>query len=432
VLLGASSDGGHTWSTALVPFSRCTGGDPANGGDFERASDPWVSFSPSGIAYALALVFSGETLAPGSSSAMRVARSADGGASWSAPQTLIADAQVFNDKGSITADPTDTHFIYAVWDRLTGANHSATTLARSTDGGTTWETARAIYDPGSSNQTLGNIIVVLPDGTLEDIFTEIDTPAGAAQNASLRAVRSSDHGVTWSAPIQIAEELSIGAYDPNTGIAIRDGGDLCSVTVDSAGVIHVVWQDARFSGGLRDGVAMSRSTDGGLSWTAPVQINAAPETQAFVPIVAVRADGIVGVTYYDFRNNTSSAQTLLTDYWIVTTSAANWTESHITGPFDLDIAPEDGGLFLGDYQSLGSVGTTFLPFFAKTNAGDLANRTDIFVAFSATVSQSAGAPPVHAASAATPEAPVLNAEWQRRIDANIERVRRARFVGRAT
>src|SRR5918999_5045961 len=50
-----SMDGGDTWTTPpviLAPnqgqakFSRCTGGNAANGGDLERATDPWVSFSP--------------------------------------------------------------------------------------------------------------------------------------------------------------------------------------------------------------------------------------------------------------------------------------------------------------------------------------------------------------------------------------------------
>ena len=185
-------------------------------------------------------------------------------------------------------------------------------------------------------------------------------------------------------------------------------------------------------GGLRDGVAMSRSTDGGLHWTAPVQINAATDTQAFVPIVHVRNDGVIGVTYYDFRNNTSDARTLLTDYWIVTSAdAAKWTESHITGPFDLDIAPQDGGLFLGDYQSLGSLGTTFLPLFAKTNSGDLSNQTDIFIAFGEMASQAARTALLHSASTPGAAAPVLNAEWQRLIDDHITRVRRARLRGPA-
>lgn len=225
-------------------------------------------------------------------------------------------------------------------------------------------------------------IRVLPTGALVNVFTEIDNIDIASEHRSVRAMQSSDHGINWSTPVQIAELQSIGARDPDTGTVVRDASDLASVAADAAGTLYVVWQDARFSNGARDGIALSRSANGGMSWSTPVQINTSTTTQAFIPTVHVRADGVIGVSYYDFRNNTSSTQTLLTDYWLVTSSdATNWTESHITGPFDLSIAPRDGGLFLGDYQALANSGATFLPFFAKTNDGNAANPTDIFVAF---------------------------------------------------
>ena len=44
---GASFDGGTTWS--IVPFPNVT---DCTGGEFDRASDPWVSFGPDGRAYA--------------------------------------------------------------------------------------------------------------------------------------------------------------------------------------------------------------------------------------------------------------------------------------------------------------------------------------------------------------------------------------------
>ena len=59
----------------------------------------------------------------------------------------------------------------------------------------------------------------------------------------------------------------------------------------------------------------------------------------------------------------------------------------MAGPFDLAIAPLSGGLFLGDYQALVTIGELFVPFYAATNTGDLANRTDIF----ASLVSSAGA-----------------------------------------
>ena len=74
--------------------------------DFPRASDPWATLGPDGIAYQIAIAFNGATLAPGSSSAVLASRSTDGGRSWSDPAVLIADAVApFNDKESVTADP---------------------------------------------------------------------------------------------------------------------------------------------------------------------------------------------------------------------------------------------------------------------------------------------------------------------------------------
>jgi hypothetical protein len=51
LLTAASHDGGGTWAYSFAHFSSCSGGTPANGGNYERASDPWVTFSPNGDAY---------------------------------------------------------------------------------------------------------------------------------------------------------------------------------------------------------------------------------------------------------------------------------------------------------------------------------------------------------------------------------------------
>src|SRR6195256_127571 len=105
--LAASFDGGMSWTLSNAAFSRCTGGNSGNAGNYARATDVWLTVSPTGVVYALSLSFTGGTLLPGSSSGMLVAKSQDGGLIWSAPIALIRDgATVFNDKGSITADPT--------------------------------------------------------------------------------------------------------------------------------------------------------------------------------------------------------------------------------------------------------------------------------------------------------------------------------------
>ena len=100
---------------------------------------------------------------------------------------------------------------------------------------------------------------------------------------------------------------------------------------------------------------------------------------AFTPSVAVLADGTIGVSYFDFRNNTPDKTTLPTDYWFVSsTDAVHWSEQHISGPFDMDLAPNAEGLFVGDYQALAVVGNVFVPFYAQTDDAG-ANRTDAYV-----------------------------------------------------
>ena len=57
VVSAVTFDGGVTWTRSAFAVSRCGGGNAANGGDYSRATDPWVTFSPSGTAFQMALAF---------------------------------------------------------------------------------------------------------------------------------------------------------------------------------------------------------------------------------------------------------------------------------------------------------------------------------------------------------------------------------------
>lgn len=385
---GVSFDGGRTWSRTSAPLSRCTGGTAANGGDYPRVSDPWITIAPDGAAYQSGIVFGGVTFAPNSFGAIVVSRSTDGGRTWGPVTTLIRDGNQFlNDKDSITADSTNAHFVYATWERVVGGESGSapTWFARTTDAGATWEPARSIYDPGPTSSTLNNQIVVLPGGTLVLFFSEFNTVRNQT-TVLLRVILSQDKGATWSPPITIAQSQALGTRWPETGQSIRDGANLGSIAVGKNGDLAVVWQDSRFSGGVRDGIAFSRSHDGGLTWSTPTQVNSVPSVQALLPTVTIRDDGAIGVTYYDFRNHVSGAATLATDYWLITSvDGVNWRESHVAGSFDLGIAPFALGLFLGDYQALTSVGNTFVPFYVTTNANGATDLTDVFAALVTTL-----------------------------------------------
>lgn len=369
VAYGASFDGGLTWTLGTLPVSTCAGGT------YARATDPWVTFAPDGTAYQVAVAFTGNTLAPGSSDAVLVSRSPDGGRTWGAPLAVAASgAQSFDDKESITADPLDARFVYVVWDRITGENNSVAMFARTTDAGATWEPARSIYAPAQGGETIGHVIRVLPDGTLVDVFMQL------TGQPTINVMRSTDRGVTWAAPIRVATSAALGADDPQTGFFIRDASILPEMAVAPDGTLYIVWQDARFTS-QRDAIAISRSGDGGLTWSPPVRVNSDPGVTAFIPQVHVRADGVIGVTYYDLRSDTADPATLLTDFWLARSSdGVNWSETRISPAFNLNTAPDAIGYFLGDYYGLLSTGTTFITLYGKTTANTTNNRTDIFLA----------------------------------------------------
>lgn len=439
VMSATTMDGGQTWTRRAIPFSRCGGGTPANGGNYSRVSNPWVAYGGNGVVHAVGLASSGAIFQTGSRNAIVASRSLDDGRTWSNPIALIADGPgFFNDKDAIIVDPADPLRVYAVWDRLVaGDNGGPTYLARSVDGGASWLPARPIYDPGPHSQTISNVLVVLPDGTLVTMFVQIDYAVnGNPESARIAVVRSFDKGATWTAPSVVANLQSVGTRDPSTGTAVRDQSIIPSIAVSPTGKVYVVWQDSRFDGGSRDAIVVSRSSDGGAQWLPPTRVSTAAGVAAFNPAVHVRSDGVIGVSYYDFRSD-GAAATLLTDTWLAYSSdgGERWSETRIADPFDLAMAPRttspfDGGYFLGDYQGLSSRNGVFVPFFAKANNANTGNRTDIFatpilslVIPPATRSMTDCGPPLRGIQSAQAQV-----EFQGKVAANLKRARMQRTV----
>jgi hypothetical protein len=214
--------------------------------------------------------------------AMLVSKSTDGGLTWRDPVTLIRDANLkrFNDKNTITADPNDSRFVYAVWDRLAKIGtviRGPTVFTRTTNGGASWEEARVIFNPGDFAQTVGNQIAVRPQGDLINISTLIrNVSRPGAPLLDVTVMRSGDNGQTWSGPIRFAKMVNPGVVDPDDGDSVRTSDIIPDIAVDpSSGQLYAVWQDKRFDDGRHDGVALSTSTDGGLTWSSAADSSSA-------------------------------------------------------------------------------------------------------------------------------------------------------------
>jgi len=412
LVAGFSSNGGNTWHESTLPFSGCAPGainDPFTNAPYDRASDPWVSIGPDGTAYAVGLLATNNTLSGNNDTGVATVTSSDGGQTWVNPNLIKFDqgtspvfefTQFFNDKESITADPSKAGTAYVVWDRLVAPSHSPDAALRAhafqgpswfsktTDGGQTWTGTRAIFDPGQNSQTIGNVVVVDPrTGVLYDFFELFQTtgsPNFTLRGLSVDFISSSDGGNTWSQPTTVSAQQSPNDFATN-GALLRTGTGLPSVAIDaSTGQLYVVWEDARFTGGAVNQVVLSTSTDGGATWSTPAAISKTPSSiPAFTTTVAVNSAGTVAVTYYDMRNPDGITTGLPTDYWLVTSTdhgSSFGNEVRITSTsFDMSLAPNAGGLFLGDYEALTNSGTTFEPFFVQ--AVDKSNPTDVFTTF---------------------------------------------------
>jgi hypothetical protein len=396
LLSAYTTNAGLTWITPPISdqpkFSYCTGGSGDSGG-YTRNSDPWVTVSPNGDDWFMALQADIGTAS--GNNAMSVARSTTHGATWEAPVVLKRDTSpnVLNDKNSITADRFDSTYVYAIWDRLEfpsaiaarqAGEHAIgyrgpTWFARHTSTG--WGPAHIIYDPGEVNQTIGNQIVQTGTGRLVDGFNLIFNFKNAhkVRGYNIAVLRSDNRGATWSGAKIVSKLVPGTIHDPTTGAPVRTGDIIPEIAADprpGSNTVYLVWQDRTLGTG-GSAIAFSKSTDGGVTWSTPVAINKRTDVEAFTPAISVAPDGTIGVTYYDFRNDTAAAP-LVTDTWSVHShdGGATWTEDHVSGPFDMTTAPIARGYFTGDYEGLGA-GADPNPFFESAVVqadGTTANR----------------------------------------------------------
>ncbi len=357
------------------------------GGVYERVTDPWVEFGPDNRVYATSLGFDDTSPASG----IFVHVSTDGGQTWGAPITLKTenDFAFFNDRNSLAVDdfPASPFYgsVYVGWDRLAskgpGYAYTGDGLVAYARDGLHYTTVTAV-PTGNNEQTLTNLPVVEPDGTVVLVGTYYQNQSFNKNGGKFFVTRSANGGVSWSAVAFPFDQKPVGI--PN----IRSGDGVPNASVDRRnGKLYAVWQDSRFSGGKRDDILLTSSLDQGRTWSAPIKVNDTPAGAqgAFLPTVKVDANGRVGVVYYDLRNDASARDaSLITTEWITFSTDGGrsfGTSTRVAPDFDHTAAAFAGGFFLGDYQGLGVSGTKFFPFFGATLLPQADGRigSDIFV-----------------------------------------------------
>lgn len=341
-----SGDGGMTWKRALIP-----GLTVANGGPYLRATDPVAGAGPDGELYlnTLGSIDNSFGLA-----AVVVSRSLDDGATWSAPSTVFRSTtpQLMPDKNWLAVNdhpgsPTRGR-LACTWTLFSqGApgvplgNHLMCSV--SDDRGATWSTPVDITPPGSSNQ--GTQPVFLPDGSLAVIYATF--PPDAPGRYGIDCKVSRDGGRTFPA----SATTVLPPLEQSSDVEMRWGSFLPSATrARQSGDLFVTY----VAGTLQPWVFVTRSSDGGATWSSPARVSDQPAGSSVMnATVAASADGgTVSVVFMDKRHAPGGKG--LVDLYLAQSfdRGSSWQPnvrlSEYSSP--LAYAPlTPGGIMLGDY-----------------------------------------------------------------------------------
>ena len=408
-----SFDGGRTWTDGQIPMGSGGGGgngDPAPAFDAKYDTAHMVQLN--------AGCGNGGQFFCGNIS-ITISNSIDGGRTWGNPVVIAqgsgsftpSAAGVFNDKPWLVADndPSSRFFgrLYVTFTRFVlskfGLVEAPIYLSTSDDAGRSWTTPKEISGvngtyctvmisgaAGACNIDQFSTVVTLPGGGVVVHFKNAQHAAAwetpdEFENQTM-AVRSTNGGKTWSAPVHIAdlEDAVPEDYPRNadgrgtqTGFQFRTQ-TVQGMTVDSGtGYLYAFWTDNR--DGTRDtggtaithtNVFMTKSVDGGVTWTAPSRVTSGPADKwmawgaaqgGVVKVMYMDASYVYpardryGITLATSRNGGSSWSFRRVDSGLSNPNNSLWFRAHVEG---CDLC----SLFIGDYNGMAidSLGRTHI------------------------------------------------------------------------
>ncbi len=420
-----SYDRGEHWGDGLPPFWSRLNGPPAGhtilggagtGHTYDAASDPVLAFDSRGNAFYSCVTFDINSNASGLFVSLSPAPS--GGSFYNnvpgaGPKYVVAEDNnigAFHDKQFMAADSfKDSPFrdnVYITWTVFRSAPNgaylsSAIYFSRSTDHAQTWSAPKEISgnnpalcfqgnvfdptrNPSDCDFDQGSDPAVLPDGTLVVVFNNGNT-APTNPNQQQLSVRSTDGGLTWSAPVKVGDDKFSTAPTcdfgrgpeqciPGPSIRTNDFPRIAAEHNKARGKnVYAAWQDYRF--GEYD-IIISESTDGGLTWKeATKAANPDKNREHYFPAIDLadrsndkNSPSQVVISYYRSPKVTSPSQigTLGQEYFVASGLRLK-TPYNDTRAAPMTVAPDgiQAG-FNGDYTGLVVIEGDAFPIWSDT------------------------------------------------------------------
>lgn len=276
-----------------------------------------------------------------------VRRSLDGGATWEANHFPVAEQATkpgipFEDKPYIVADNSHSQYagnLYVGWTRWNLTN-SQMLISRSTDDGLTWsapiEIDRHSGLPRDDNGAAeGFDAAVGPDGRIYATWSQDDDIVLSVSRDGGRTF-SRARPIIHTAPIMFAVQT------------LERANGFPQIAIDPRSQrLYVTWSDYR-NGDLD--IFCSTSTDHGKKWSPPARVNTDPEhdgaDQFFQWLAVDPADGSAYVLFYDRRTDSENRTQTVTLARSADSGHSFQNYAWTRDPF------EAGGVFFGDYTGL--------------------------------------------------------------------------------
>jgi len=264
---------------------------------------------------------------------------------------------------------------YTVWTNFGGTYTNYIVGSHSTDGGVTWATAYPISPaPASGHHQQGCDVEVGPGGVVYVVWAHCTTNGQNSTEDHLGFAKSTNGGVTWSAQTNTAVDVN-GIRAANLFNGIRAAG-FPRIAVDVLGGsrngwIYVTLAEKTIAPAtdVAD-ITFCRSTEGGTTWnhTRVTQDPPGNNRYQYMSDIDVASDGSVCISYYDQRNTTG----FVTEYWMSRSvdGGNTWTDVAVSDhTFTPSPIPGLAGGYQGDYTGITYSGSKVFPFWADNSSG---------------------------------------------------------------